>query len=84
MEILMVGNVDDVNCYNSKNGFGCNVKISQLKDNKRKDITFNVKSPALAEKFESNLQKNVSVKIVLDQNNFGLRFGDVLEVGKSN
>lgn len=80
MEIIITGNVDDVNSYNGKNGFGCNIKISQLKDNKRKDITFNTKSPALAEKFESNLQKDVTVKIVLEQNNFGLRFGDIIEV----
>lgn len=84
MEINIVGNVEDVNSYNGKNGYGCKVVMSQLVDRKRKQLTFFTKSPLLAEKFENNLQSEVVVRIVLDQSNFGLRFGDVLDVGMSN
>lgn len=80
MEIIIIGTVEDVSPYNGKSGYGCNIKISQLKDKKRKELTFITKSPIIAEKLDLKLQEEVTLKIVLEQNNFGLRFADVLEV----
>lgn len=80
METIINGIVEDVNSYEGKNGYGCNIKISQLKNKRRKELVFITKNPLIGKTLESKLQQEVSLKIVLEQNNFGLRISDVLEV----
>lgn len=80
MEILIYGIVEDVNEYQGKNGFGCNVKLSQLKDKRRKEITLNTKNALIAKVLEKNLQEEVSLTAILEQTNFGLRLVDITNV----
>lgn len=80
MEIIIIGTVEDVNSYEGKNGYGCNVKIGQLKDKRRKELNLITKSPRIAEMLEDKLQEEVTIKAILDQNNFGLRLIDITEV----
>jgi|GEM_PF-2228761 len=79
MPVIIIGIVEDVNSYEGKNGFGANITMSALINKRRKTISFNTKDKALAEKFEANLQEQVTVSIELAQNNFGLRLGDILD-----
>jgi len=80
MEIIIIGTVEDAQEYQGKNGYGCNIKISQLQDKRRKELSFVTKNPLIGKMIEDKLQEEVTLKIVLDQNNFGLRISDVLEV----
>lgn len=80
MPVIMIGIVEDVEIYEGKNGFGANITMSALIQKRRKTISFNVKDKELAARFELNLQKEVTVKIELGQNTFGLRLGEVLEL----
>lgn len=80
MPVIIIGTVDDVQSYEGKNGFGANITISSLKDKRRKTLAFMTKDKKLAALFEENLQCEVTVSIELNQNSFGLRLGDVLEV----
>lgn len=81
MPIIIIGIVEDVQTYQGKNGFGANITMSALIDKRRKTITFNNTDREIAKKFEDNLQREVTIKIMLNQSNFGIRFGDVLEFG---
>lgn len=80
MIITLVGNVDNVESYQGKNGWGATITLSNVEDKRRKTISFNTKDKDIAGTFENNLMKNVEVKINLDQNNFGLRLGNVVDV----
>ncbi|URZ06510.1 hypothetical protein [Clostridium felsineum] len=80
MPIELLGNVEDVSTYQGKNGFGANITMSALIDKHRKTLTFNTKDMGISKIFEDNLQNEVKVIIVLGQSNFGLRFGDILDV----
>lgn len=80
MVILMHGVVDDVDSYEGKNGWGATITLSNVVDKRRKSISFNTKDKEVASEFEANLQHQVEVKIVLEQNNFGLRLGQVIEI----
>jgi len=80
MEIIIIGTVEDAQEYQGKNGYGCNIKISQLQDKRRKELSFVTKNPLIGKVLEDKLQEEVTLKIILDQNNFGLRISDILEV----
>lgn len=80
MPVTITGIVEDVQTYQGKNGFGANITMSTLIDKRRKSITFNSNDKGTAQKFEENLQKQISIKIMLNQSNFGLRLGDILEI----
>lgn len=79
MPVIIIGIIEDVKAYEGKNGFGANIVMSMLVDKRRKSITFNTKSAEMARKLEEKLQEEVTLKIMLEQNNFGLRFGDIIE-----
>lgn len=79
MPVIIIGTVEDVQTYEGKSGFGSNITMSTLIDKRRKSISFNTRSRELSEKFEKELQKEVTVKIELAQSNFGLRLGDIYE-----
>lgn len=79
MPTIIIGTVEDVQTYEGKSGFGANITMSALIEKRRKSITFNTRSRELSEKFEKELQKEVTVKIELSQSNFGLRLGDIYE-----
>lgn len=79
MPVIIIGIIEDVQTYQGKNGFGANITMSALIDKRRKSLTFNVTDREYAKKFEDNLQKEVTVKIALTQNNFGLRLGEIIE-----
>lgn len=80
MPVLIIGTVEDVQTYNGKNGFGANITISTKIDKRTKRITFRSSDQMKAALLESKLDEEVTLKIELDQSNFGLRFGNVLEV----
>lgn len=79
MPVIIIGTVEDVNIYEGKNGFGANIIMSSLINKRRKTLSFNTKDKELATKFEMNLQEEVTIKIELSQNNFGLRLGDIMD-----
>lgn len=79
MPVYIVGLLEDVNCYKTKDGnFGANVTISQKIGRKTKRLTFNLKSEDKAHELENYLDVEIKVLIALDQSNFGLRFGDIM------
>lgn len=81
MPIELLGLLEDVQTFEGKNGFGANVTVSTKVDKKTKRVTFMIKDKNLANKLESLLDTDVIIKIELNQNNFGLRFGEVLNIG---
>lgn len=81
MPVEICGLLEDVESFEGKNGFGANVTLSTKVDKKTKRITFMTRSKETAVKLESLLDTNVILKIELNQNNFGLRFGDLLDIG---
>ena len=84
MPIIIIGIVEDVQSYEGKNGFGANITMSALLNKRRKTLTFNTKDRDLAQKFELNLQQQVTVRIELVQSNFGLRLGEIFELVPDN
>lgn len=84
MPIIIIGIVEDVQSYEGKNGFGASITMSALLNKRRKTLTFNTKDRDLAQKFELNLQEQVTVKIELVQSNFGLRLGEIFELVPDN
>jgi hypothetical protein len=81
MPIELMGLLEDVETFEGKSGFGANVTISTKVEKKTKRVTFMTRSKEVVSKLELLLDTDVIVKIQLNQNNFGLRFGDVIEVG---
>jgi len=81
MPIDIIGLLEDVQTFEGKNGFGANVTVSTKVDRKTKRVTFMIKDKNVANKLETLLDTEVVIKIELNQNNFGLRFGEVLNVG---
>lgn len=80
MPITFKGLLEDVDAYEGKNGFGANVTVSQKVGKKVKRLQFRIKSREMADMLERMLGEEVTVTIELDQNNYGLRFGELLEV----
>lgn len=83
MPITFLGLLEDVDCFEGKNGFGANVTVSTKQERKTKRISFMVRDREQATKLETLLDSNVQIKIELSQNNFGLRFGDILDIKKA-
>ena len=81
MPVEIYGLLEDVETYEGKNGFGANITISQKVNRKTKRITFTIKDKNMADKLEQLLDTDISIKLELNQNNFGLRFGQILEIG---
>lgn len=82
MKIQLQCVVENVEKYEGKNGLGANIMVSSLdiETKKRSFLTFNCKDPLKIALFENFLQEEVYVVLELNQNNFGLRLGDVLLV----
>jgi hypothetical protein len=81
MPVEFTGLLEDVDGYEGKNGFGANITVSSKNAEKKvKRLEFRTNSKEMAEKLEKKLGTNVKIKVILQQNNFGLRFGDILEV----
>ncbi len=78
MIVKILCNVENVEGYTGKNGFGANVTVSQLIDKKRSLLTFSTKNEEIAKKLENYLQEKVDLEIELNQSNFGLRMGEVI------
>lgn len=80
MPVILICTVEDVQTYKGKNGFGANVTVSAMLEKRRKSLTFNTNNEDFAEELEAYLQKEVTIKIILSQSSFGLRFGELMEV----
>ena len=80
MKIIIQATVEDVEEYEGKNGYGCNIKISSLEGKKRQFLSLNTKSAKFANFLEENLQEDVILSVDLVQNNFGTRIGEIFEV----
>lgn len=84
MKAILIGTVDNVNGYEGKKGYGANITMSSVENKKRESVTFTIKDESLADQFEGSLQEEGTVEIILTQNNFGLRFGEVLSFTPNN
>ncbi|MDU7215837.1 hypothetical protein [Clostridium sp.] len=80
MKAIIIGTVEDVQSYEGKNGFGANIKVSQMEDKRREFLEFNTSDHITATHFEEALQQEVTMEINLQQNRFGLRLGEVLSM----
>lgn len=80
MPIEIKGLLEDVEGYEGKNGFGANVTVSTKVDKKTKRLSFRITDKSMAEKLETLLDTEITLVIELHQNNFGLRFGEIIEV----
>jgi len=80
MPVSVKGTIEDVQTYEGRNGFGANVTISTKIDRRTKRLEFRVSEKNIADKLEQLLDQEVTILIELEQNNFGLRFGKLLEV----
>ncbi len=80
MPITFKGLLEDVKGYEGKNGFGANIVVSTKVDRKIKRLEFRTNSKETAEKLDELLGTEIEVTVLLNQNNFGLRFGDILNV----
>lgn len=81
MPVEVCGLLEDVETFEGKNGFGANITVSTKVDKKTKRITFMTRSKEIVAKLEPLLDTNIILNIELNQNNFGLRFGDILNIG---
>lgn len=77
---IFIGTIDDVTCYEGKNGWRGNLILSTKVNKRRKTLEIPFDDRSLFDKFEENIENEVTVKIILESNKFGLRFGEVLEV----
>jgi len=81
MKVTLVGTIENVEMYEGKNGFGANVTMSEVIDKRRQLVTFTAKDKKQAELLENNLQEEAAVQIILTQSNFGLRLGEIVDIG---
>lgn len=79
MKVQVLGVIENVEKYEGKNGLGANIMLSNLdmETKKRSFLSFTCKDAMQIATFESLLQEEVVVVIELNQNNFGLRLGEV-------
>lgn len=80
MKINIECNVENVEKYQGKNGFGANITVSQLIDKKRQLLTFNTSNAEYANLLEGKLQETVNLDLELNQSNFGLRISDIIDI----
>jgi urease accessory protein UreE len=80
MKCILLGVVENVETFEGKSGWGATITLSSIQNKKRTFLSFNTRERDIADKFESKLQEDVEVMINLEQNNFGLRLGDVISV----
>lgn len=78
MLIMTDGELENVDQYQGKNGFGCNITISKKIDKKRDRLEFRTNSEQVAKELENLLGEDVSFVLDLKQNNFGLRIAEVV------
>lgn len=81
MPIEIRGLLEDLETYEGKNGFGANVTLSTKIDRKTKRLSFNLKDKKMADELDALLDTDVILTVELIQNNFGLRFGNILDIG---
>ena len=80
MKISIECNIENVEKYTGKNGFGANITVSQLVDRKRQLLTFNTSNAEYANILECKLQETVVLELELNQSNFGLRITDIIDI----
>ena len=80
MKISIERNIENVETYTGKNGFGANITVSQLVDRKRQLLTFNTSNAEYANILECKLQETVVLELELNQSNFGLRITDIIDI----
>ena len=80
MKIRIECNIENVETYTGKNGFGANITVSQLVDRKRQLLTFNTSNAEYANILECKLQETVVLELELNQSNFGLRITDIIDI----
>jgi hypothetical protein len=80
MICTLKGIIENVESYESKNGWGATITMSSVIEKKRSFVKFNTKKKEIAHGLEKRLQEETEITLDLQQNNFGLRFGEVLYV----
>ena len=80
MKMNIECNVENVEKYQGKNGFGANITVSQLIDKNRQLLTFNTSNAEYANLLEGKLQETVDLDLELNQSNFGLRISDIINI----
>lgn len=81
MPVEIRGLLEDLETYEGKNGFGANVTLSTKIDRKTKRLSFNLKDKKMADELDALLDTDVILTVELIQNNFGLRFGNIIGIG---
>jgi hypothetical protein len=84
MPVYIICTIENVEKYTGKNGFGANVMVSTLQDKKRKTLSFNIKSAEHANILEDHLQREVTLIMSIEQNNFGTRIGELVSITPNN
>lgn len=79
MLITINCNIENVEKYQGKNGFGANITVSQLINKKRNLLVFNTTNAEIANILEEHLQDTVNLSLELVQNNFGIRINDIID-----
>ncbi|WP_283692770.1 hypothetical protein, partial [Clostridium perfringens] len=69
MKIDLHCNIENIEVYTGKNGFGANVTVSQLNNKKRNLLVFNTSNAEIANILENHLQEEVDLELELVQNN---------------
>lgn len=82
MTIELIGNVDNVQSWEGKNGFGGLVTISKVVNKKRENLDIPLQNITQYRMLEELLQLEVKMEVDLQQNKFGMRFSNILNVEK--
>ena len=87
MKIQILATLETTERYTNKMGEeGCNIVLSSLdtETKKRSFLNFNCKNINHISTLEGLLQEEIVLVIELNQNNFGLRLGEIISVKKAN
>lgn len=87
MKIQILATLENIERYKNKSGEeGCNIVLSNLdtESKKRSFLNFNCRNINHISILESLLQEEIVLVIELNQNNFGLRLGEIISVKKAN
>jgi len=80
MPVNFKGLLENIETYIGKNGFGANITISTKIDKKTKRLEFRTTSQDWASQLSLYLDEEIEITVFLEQNNFGLRFGEIASV----
>lgn len=78
MPVTFIAELEDINEYVGKNGYGANLSVSKRLNNRVKRLEFNTNSQVLVERLQGYLLKQIKFTVELNQNRWGLTIGNLL------